>query len=529
MRYTYKTPIVFFSLLLCCAINTAAQQKVSNYNLSNFKYRTNGYRALAFTGDFNSGGGNSIIRDTIKQNYLSNGLSGQARYMQTRSTDNKQRFTSIFGFINPYAQRSDKYNATKTSSNSSILTLDWHDFNRLYKKNFFIEYGTDAGVSGALRSEKKNGAKTKNNTLGYGIECTAGVGKGRLEHVSDAQTALFILQDLKEQGLATNVSPEMADKFGHFITSIRNGRVFDLRRRTKFQLKEIDRFLKENKIITATDADEISIINDNLYFSFNNDFSPLPYAIHKGYEGGDAPGGNNNPFEILNYIPIQQAYLQNIFSDLTIFPDYISEFNVHTLQPTNEQTMRLSGQKIYARARGVYANSLNTSSNLAIKAVVAQAGFEKHTPINLHWQQSFSVNINYYTGRNSSKAGLRYFQDRLTDGVANQLMPKSFSVYLNAQYGKRYYPNGRSSIEGVAALYLTKQNFIDGAGGSGKFTASGGALNAKVFATYFLNHNTVVRGEANIYYGTSTLKNIASTTDRNIQGGVSVSIIHTFF
>lgn len=529
MKYVGKISFVILSLLLCYTTNTKAQQKESNFNLSNFKYRTTGYRALTFTGDFNSGGGNSTIKDTIKQNYLSNGLSGQARYMQTISTDNKQRFTSIFGFINPYAQRSDKYNATKTSSNSSMLTLDWHDFNRLYKKDFFIEYGTDAGISGALRSEKMNGAKTKNNTLGYGLEVTAGVGKGRLEHVSDAQTALFILQDLKEQGLATNVSPEMVDKFGHFITGIRNGRVFDLRRRTKFQLKEIDRFLKENKIITATDADEISIINDNLYFSFNNDFSPLPYAIHKGYEGGDAPGSNNDPFSIVSYIPIQQAYLQNIFSDLTIFPDYISEFNVHTLQPTNEQTMRLSGQKIYVRARGVYANSINTAATLAIKAVVMQAGFEKHTPINLHWQQSVSVNVNYYTGRNSSKAGLRYFQDRLTDGVTNQLMPRSSSVYLNAQYAKRYYPNGRSSIEGVAALYLTKQNFIDGAGGSGKFSAATGAFNTKVLATYFLNHNTVVRGEANIYYFRSTLKSITSTNDRNVQGGVSVSIIHTFF
>lgn len=529
MKFATKTYTVFFILLQCCAIKITAQQKVSDYNLSNFKYRTTGYRALTFTGDFNSGAGNSKTKDTVKQNYLSNGLSGQARYMQTISTDNKQRFTSIYGFINPYAQRSDKYNAAKTSSNSSMLNLNWHDFNRLYKKNFFIEYGTDANISGALRSEKKNGAKTKTNTLGYGLDATAGLGKGRLEHVSDAQTALFILQDLKEQGFATSVSPEMVDKFGHFITSIRNGRVFDLRRRTKFQLKEIDRFLKENKIITATDADEISIINDNLYFSFNNDFSPLPYAIHKGYEGGDAPGANNDPFSIVSYIPIQQAYLQNIFSDLTIFPDYISEFNVHTLQPTNEQTMRLSGQKIYARARGVYANSINTSSNLAIKAVVAQAGFEKHTPLNLHWQQSFSVNVNYYTGRNSSKAGLRYFQDRLTDGVANQLMPKSSSVYLNAQYAKRYYPNGRSSIEGVAALYLTKQNFIDGAGGSGKFSAASGAFNTKLLATYFLNHNTVVRGEANIYYFRSTLKSITSTNDRNVQGGVSVSIIHTFF
>ncbi|TAH05978.1 MAG: hypothetical protein EAZ16_00800 [Sphingobacteriales bacterium] len=529
MRYTYKTSFLFFVLLVCYAINTSAQQKVSNYNLSNFKYRTTGYRALTFTGDFNSGAGNSKTKDTVKQIFLSNGLSGQARYMQTISTDTKQRFTSIFGFANPYAQRTDKYNASKTASNSSLLNLNWHDFNRLYKKDFFIEYGTNANISGALRSEKTNGVKTKSNTLGYGLEATAGVGKGRLEHVSDAQTALFILQDLKDEGFTGTVSPEMVDKFGRFITNLRNGRVFDLRRRTKFQLKEIDRFLKENKIITATDADEISIINDNLYFSFNNDFSPLPYAIHKGYEGGDAPGANNDPFSIVSYIPIQQAYLQNIFSDLTIFPDYISEFNVHTLQPTNEQTMRLSGQKIYARARGVYANSINTSSNLAIKAIIAQAGFEKHTPLNLHWQQNFSVNINYYIGRNTSKAGLRYFQDRLTDGVANQLMPKSSSVYLNAQYAKRYYPNGRSSIEGVAALYLSKQNFIDGAGGSGKFSAATGAFNTKVLGTYFLNHNTVVRGEANIYYFRSTLKSITSTKDRNIQGGLSISIIHTFF
>ncbi len=51
--------------------------------------------------------------------------------------------------------------------------------------------------------------------------------------VQDAQMALYILNDLQQQGLLNApVSPEIAQSFAELITDIRNKRVFDSRRKT---------------------------------------------------------------------------------------------------------------------------------------------------------------------------------------------------------------------------------------------------------------------------------------------------------
>lgn len=528
MKYTKKFLIVFSSFLFSYSINAAAQQKVSNYNLSKFKYRTEGYRALSFAGDFDNLIRNGKANDTLKQNALGLGINASARYIQSKSTDAKQRITLISGTLNPATISSQNQNNAKTSSSQSFANFAWHDLNRLYKQKYFIEFGTDASFNGNLAKQKNNGSVTKNNSFLLNAEGSLGIGKGRLEHVSDAQTALFILQDLHEAGKTNTVSPELVEKFGQYITSLRNGRVFDLRKRTKFQLKQIDAFLRDNKIITATNADEISIINDNLFFSFNNDFSALPNAIHKGDQGGYSEIYFADPVNPGQYLPINQFYLFNSFSDLTNYPDYLSEFFVHTLQPTNEQTMRLSGQKIFARVRGVYSKS-NTNS---VKGVVAQAGFEKQKPINLHWQENFTANINFFTATNSQRVGLRFFQDRFTEILATTgSYPKATALYMNGQYARRYYPNGRTSIEGAATLNVGYSN----ATGDGIYTSAetlkgiGGTFNASVLSTYFVNNNTVVKASAGLNLQANNFKSVSASTARDIQFNLGFSIIHTFF
>lgn len=418
MRKIYKTGLCIIVMIALNNMHTKGQLKVSDYQLSDFKYRTNGYRALGLLGDFNGGFANGLERDTVKNNNSSGGLSAQARYMLSKSTEQKQRLNIIYGGTNPYNGSKSNSNNTKTSLSASDLLLGWQDFNRVFKKDFFYEYGTTAELFARTETDKRNMVKTKRSVLNYNIDATIGVGKGRLEQVTDAQTALFILQDLFNKGSISTVSPEMTDAFARFITSLRNTRVFDLRRRTKFHIKQIDSFLIANKIIKATDADEIGIINDNLYFSFNNDFSPLPRGLHFGFEGDKNFGTGlltdyTGIFD--EYIPFQQMYNFNSGGDFYIYEDYISEFNVQTLQPMNEQTLRLSGKKFYARARGVYGGgrSKNLSSPATTMGVVAQIGFEKQRPVNLHWQENYGVSINGMVAENTKKVTLVYFSTRV--------------------------------------------------------------------------------------------------------------------
>ncbi len=523
------------TLLLCTIsiVPVLAQKTVNEPLLTNFKYRTNGYKALTFFGDFRNLVRDTREADTAKSGILGAGLSGEARYMRSLSTDKRQRLTLLYGSANPLALTKNWNAGSRNSSNASNFSFDWNDFNRIFREAYFLEYGTAAGVSGLFTSDKNNGQTTRARTLSFRADLTVGAGKGRLEHISDMQTALFILQELKKEGKLKSFDPSTADKFGRFITELRNGRVFDLRKRTRFQIKQIDQFLRENNLISETDADEIGIINDNMYFSFNNDLSPLPNSLHRGWEGGINPGTvpayyNNE------YISLLPAYLFNSGGDLIIFPDYISEFNVHTLQPQNEQTMRLSGQRLYVRGRGSYLNYdsnnplLQGSASIASRGVVAQAGIEKHRPLSLQWQDVLSCNLNFYTARNSNQPQLRFFQDRIYNATTTEVQAKLTSFYLDTYYAKRYYPNGRTSIEGSAGLNIFYSRFT-GDNSPSQATSTGGVFKTSVLATYFLNNNTVIRGEFNLYFSQISKKEVTTLKQGTVQSLIGVSLNHTFF
>jgi hypothetical protein len=534
MRKIYKTSLCIIVMIALNNKDTKAQLKVNEYKLSDFKYRTNGYRALGLFGDFSSGINNSLERDTFKNNNSRGWLNAEARYMLSKSTEQKQKLNIIYTLIIPYNGGRTNRNNTKTVTSASDFSLGWQDFNRVFKKDFFYEYGTTADLYATTIAEKTNNVKSRTNVLNYMADATIGAGKGRLEQVTDAQTALFILQDLFNKGSISSVSPEMTDAFARFITSLRNKRVFDLRRRTKFHIKQIDSFLVANKIIKATDADFICIINDNLFFSFNNDFSPLPRALHFGFEG-DRNYGNgllmDNIGRFSDYIAFRQLTSYNQGGDFYIYDDYISEFNVQLLQPMNEQTLRLSGKKMYVRARGVYSGgqAKNRTAPETTRGIIGQIGLEKQRPVNLHWQENYGVSISGMLAQKTEIFVLNYFQQNLTTGAITSYSNSNF-VWLNARYAKGYYPNGRTSIEAVTKINMAYGNSIPDGQSSLKNNAFVAGVMADLNATYFLNANTVVKGYASLYY-TTNIDKISGLTQKGRSAGAnfSIGIIHNFF
>ena len=97
-----------------------------------------------------------------------------------------------------------------------------------------------------------------------------GLGKGRIEMVNDAQMALFILNDLENQGLIVNKgSREQQYAFAEVITDINNQRVFDNRRKRIYELQRIDSFIKTSGLSSTTDIRHFTTINDNWIYAFN--------------------------------------------------------------------------------------------------------------------------------------------------------------------------------------------------------------------------------------------------------------------
>lgn len=510
--------------------NAYAQQNVSDYKLSDFKYRTDGYKLLRLHADFNALVKNAHI-DTDPEKRFFIAPSSLLEYAKSLSLDNKQRFLFAQANVGPFGIDNNSIGTNKTNSSAASISGKITDFHRVYKKNYFFEFG--GNLEGGLSSQKTKindsvAQKYKNTRLGLGINI--GAGSGRLENVTDAQTALFILKDLYELGSTKPVDAAMADKFARFITQLRNGRVFDLRRRTKHQIKAMSVFLKENGVIKTAEADEIGIINDNMYFSFNNDFSVRPYDNHSPYEIGTRQYSFFRPYN--GYLPDEFNYYFNSGGDIYEYPDYVTEFAVQNLQPGADQSPRMAGTKIYARARAVNLKAASSFGEYNARGIVTQAGIEKHKPVNMHWQKAVSLSIMYLNTKSGTNSYLRFYNESIVNTIASsQLLATANSFHLMGRYLKGYYPNGRTSIEGVFDFSLINSNFVYQSNAGVKQGNVAVIAQPKIRGTYFLNNNTVIRGGTSVYfYNEFSNKNPARTYKaRSFQMGLEFSVLHTFF
>jgi hypothetical protein len=93
-----------------------------------------------------------------------------------------------------------------------------------------------------------------------------GKGKGRLEYVSDAVSAIFLSKDLEKE-LGVSYSNEQISKIANSITQIRNQRYLDTRLGTKSQLKLLDTAIIEYSLNVHHTIDYFAILNDNWLYA----------------------------------------------------------------------------------------------------------------------------------------------------------------------------------------------------------------------------------------------------------------------
>lgn len=93
---------------------------------------------------------------------------------------------------------------------------------------------------------------------------TAGVGYGRIYSIVDVRTGLYILDELQDAGLLlTTPDAATVERFGNRIREILNDRVFDSREERIHEMREIVRFLQEERLVGDLDVEGFSIIDDN--------------------------------------------------------------------------------------------------------------------------------------------------------------------------------------------------------------------------------------------------------------------------
>lgn len=389
---------LLFAFLLLFSITCFSQDSI--FHIKNYKYRTEGYRALSL--DINLSGSRS--ESQAGSDPKSNGSNFQMApsnisYYRFFSKDSRWHESEI-------SLRS-QYNYSKSSA--QVLRykeaqlggqLVWRHTDRFYKKNnTFFEIGNELQGMLSNRTYEGESSLQKQSENEARDIITLGLGKGRIEFVQDAQMAVFILEDLQRQGLLQRaVDAETFNEFARLLTDINNRRVFDSRRRRIYELTRIDSFLRENGLVTTPDIRSFVTVIDNWSLAFNPSRSSgtIYFAkVKPSFQWGNDIRKSNDP-------------------------------------PTSWE-------------RTIDGRSVGLSPVI---------GFETYKPISLKWQRNAGLAVSYE--RYWYRWNYRYKSDTGNSESDNSSNDGFYA--LNAFYGIGFYPNNRTILNASASLAANYYN-----------------------------------------------------------------------
>lgn len=450
-------------LLLFFFIECSTHAQV-NFKLSDYKYRTSGFKALSAYGNST---GNLTTGNSSTHNFT---LFPAMAYLNQYST-NEREFRLSFNPSLSFAHSGSKVNIpgggpipginTSNSSTSFSAGGSLSALTRDFKSNFFIEYGGDVSIHAGSSSGKQPPAgKSTSSGLGFMIAPTVGIGRGRLEYVSDAQMAMFILNDLVSAGkIQKEVAPETVNAFAQLITRIYNQRVFDFRKRRMYEMEKIDSFLRATKLVTSCDVTTYNIIADNWAFAIQptaidatHDISGSLIIVDASNKLSDREGLNGRFGQMARYSGTQ----------------YYVRFTPSFMDSSSRLKTDTSNMKQpYHNYRG----------DITI-------GVDQETPLNLKWQTNRFASLNFNYGRYTQISG----------GTENSYNGSAVSLY--AGMGLGYYPNTRTVVQATGSIAVSKGLAL------GKSTSSPVVISPSILvnANYFLTYMSRFSGNVNISY-----------------------------
>jgi len=283
-----KKNIVYplLGILLFIGLSAKAQFEnidLNKYKLTDYKYKTLGVNLNTAN---SSGFDNSNqTNNTSKANDFNLNLTGSLGYTSSSYTRKYYGVQSFgFGFSSRLQSSYSKnsfddpfgsiYRSTwKSSNSSSNFTLSFSTTNRFYMSGDYfigINFQTfNSPYHNYSKSETNNNSILHNRSITYNFISSSNnasfyFGKGRVENVTDAKLAIYILDDLAKQGrLSRTPSEDEVFAFADFITKTLNKRIIDDRIKRIKEFVAVDSFLVSNGLSIKTDGLYFGLINDN--------------------------------------------------------------------------------------------------------------------------------------------------------------------------------------------------------------------------------------------------------------------------
>jgi hypothetical protein len=321
---------------------------LNTYKLTDFRYQI-------LNIDFNLDNkgytrNHSDTSSTEKSKYNGISTNGSGRYTINKNT---RKYTGShyagLSYQLGYANTDLISNETENVQFSGSQSVSIGTSNEFFSSdNYFVGINYNASIqprqSKLIRKDSTNKIEFISKRLSNDNNLNLTIGKGRIENVTDARLAIYILDDLIKQGrLSKTPTEEETFEFADFITKLLNKRVIDNRIKQLKECVEIDSFLVAKGWASKSDGLYFGLINDNW-----------------------------------NYARLQSWYTGNRFYiSFTSTLSYSNDFNKDIL------------------------NNVNTSENRTedvYYGINMGAGFNSKHIIGLKWQQNYYIN-SFYTIR----------------------------------------------------------------------------------------------------------------------------------
>ena len=284
--------LLVFSFVTFTKAQTSGEYDLSEYALPDLELQTLDFKF----GLGGNGSGQQYNPDyEIGNNdyyHQSHGLSLQSDYSLYRN-NRKQQLNLEAGF-------SLGGGVNKRSENDKLLFKERHfgpslslRLNSRFYLNDKLFYGADPELRTNYNIHKEKSRNDDGDLLEDNINRSyvdillpLKVGVGRIENVTDARQAIFILEALKDNGhLSRTASKDEITAFAGLISETRNLRFFDNRIQKMKELEALDSYLKENGFAEGNHISYFTTLMD--YWNYGR---PVPMGAGNRFSLVVAPG-----------------------------------------------------------------------------------------------------------------------------------------------------------------------------------------------------------------------------------------------
>jgi len=407
-----KTSLLFVLVILFSVVSTA---QIENIDLN--KYKLNDYRYSSLGTNLSLNGFYSKDKNTndffnSEYSTKNKSLNSNLNLNYTLNISNRKYigYHSINGsYSHSFSSYSNKNSTSPESKLENILTnylLGISSSNAFYlnEKLFwglnFQSITTQQNLTNKRIPNSDPQNTEKNIILNSNNRLSVQIGYGRVENVTDARQAIYILDDLnKKNRLTHEPTPEEAFEFADFIRTVLNKRIIDSREKRIYEYTLIDSFLVSKGLISKQDGKYFSILNDNWSYARTQSW----YTGSKVYFG--------------------------IISEL----NDRHEFN-KTTYPDNPDWNEKSTEEVMNKSIGI------------------ETGFEVSWIKGLKWINSFDCNLSLLIDHYDP-----YYSDYTNPERNQKLNLLESDIY----YSLSFVPNTRSIVTGSAGAFYACYKDVD--------------------------------------------------------------------